>query len=620
LTLRNVLVMLAVAALAVFGWIALGPKDTGPEGRLQPTMPRFSRDDVSRLAVRSQGEVLEVRRRAERRESWDVREGTEWVRADTDKVEELLVQLARQSVVNRFTHDEVGDDVAGYGLTQPQAEVELTLAGTDAGEPPLLVRYGRKSLQGESVYVDTGPRTDVWVVSANVFDMLPSLLVQSVRDQRVTDVRMFDVTRVEVVQRGVTTAELERDVSHIWRIKQPFSGFAHPSRFETELKYLVDAKVETFVETGVQDLKKYGLDRPRAELVVHSRHESKPVVLLVGAAVRDDDHASPVFVMEQGTRHVVSVGPRFAEAVFKDPGAYRDTSFSRIGIGGVGLLVKLGGQHYRLQKQGTTWDVTEPARFPAEGAEVERALAAVRQWHTREFRDGADPAEFGISGENLVEVELQSGDRTTLYIGNPAEDGSHVWARRSSHEGEGGVELVDAGPVDRLRGGYLQFRRRLVRDYTEWMLPDLQRLARDRGKGPEGDEVQTVSVKRDVRAERPVWELMDAPGVTGQLDTNAVERLVAALMVVRAEEWLHWSTERKAELGIDPTETLMVTLEFADKGAAPPQGLKQTLHVGRRRADAEGGGYYARFEGEDWAFVLGESYVEKLKQALTPEK
>lgn len=613
MTLRNVIVMLVLAALCALAWFAL--KDTEPGGpKLPATWPEFTRDEVSKVVLTHAKDTVTLRRRHDSQTSWEVEEGTQLVRADGAAVADLLTEISRQEVRGRYSAADVsGTDV---GLAEPGSTVELTLP-----KGPLVLRYGRATREGTAIHADSGPGTDVWILGGNVAARLPSFLAGGARAKTLTDLRhAYDIQRVEIVKSGVTASLAERDAQGIWRFRQPFAGFADPSGFETMLSRLVNTTVTAWAEVGAQDLKKYGLLTPRAEVLLTSKRSETPSVLLVGDTAPD---GTSVYAMEKGVPNVAILGARFAAAVDTDPLSIRDRSFSRIGIQGAAITVRLGDAAYELRKEGASWDVTKPDRYPGDDGAIRDALEAVRGWETKEFLDGAKPEDHGIDGRRAIEVELGGDAKTTLLFGNEATDGT-VYAQRKDADGPSGVERVDATPLVPFLRGYRAFRRRVARDFGSWMPADVERLARDRGTSDDAASIQTVVLTRNPEDKSPVWKLGEGPGVTGTVDPSAVNRVVGALTAIAVDEWLHWDPTKNDAMGLVPgaAETLAISLKFSTRTATPPGGADQVLLIGKRRED---GGYYARLMGDshaethEWAFVLPADVVNTLSLKLTQD-
>jgi hypothetical protein len=608
--LRNVLVMLVLAALCALAFYALWDVAPTSGTKLPNQVAEFVKDEVKKVTVQSEGKTLTLLRRTDRSDAWEVSVAMSSVRADGVAVDELLGQLARQEVKAKFERAKLNDaDLRGYGLDAPQGVVEI-----ETPKGPLVFRLGKRTREGAGTYLDTGPQTDVWVVGGGVLSQVASMAASGARSKRFTDLRLFDVGKVEIVKGGVTTLEVARDPSQIWKFTQPFKGYADPPEMERMLDRLVTTELTDWAEVGAQDLKPYGLDAPRAEVRLTHKKGGEPVVLLVGSA-----SDAGVFVMEKGRPNVALVPKRFADAVDTDPLTLRDRSFTRIGNDGVALRVKIGEMAYELAKEGSSWDVTKPDRFPGDDTAVRDALELIRSWRTSEFDDRSKPADFGISEtSDSIEVERQGGGKVTLRLGKEAGADGTRWAQRIDADGEGGLERVDGAPIERLAKGYAQFRRKLVRDY-EPFLRDLERISRDAGTSEEGKAVQTLVLERDVTAERAEWKPSGTlgPGLVGKIDPDGVNALYSLLQRIVAREWLFWDESKNAEMGFNPpkAETLTLTLKFNTRTATPPDGAEQVLMIGKKRED---GGYYARFFGDKggWAFVLAPEDVQKLMATL----
>ena len=155
MTLRNVVVLAILAALGLLVWIAVSGEEE--DDVLPSVFPKFDRSEVTRLVVRGQGSTLDLARRAEGGDTWDVVTGTDLVRADGAAVDEILLSISRQTVRARWDHEKITEgDLADFGLKEPLIEAELTAAGK-----PLLVRYGKRTSEGTNAYADAGAGTDV---------------------------------------------------------------------------------------------------------------------------------------------------------------------------------------------------------------------------------------------------------------------------------------------------------------------------------------------------------------------------------------------------------------------------------------------------------------------------
>lgn len=609
---RNVLVLLVAALVCAGIWFWIDSTDgPGTSGTLPAVWPKFEKGDASAIELKGQGSTLKLSRHGGPTDRWDVLEGTEFVRADANAIDDLLAALTTQTVSTKIERASAPEaDFAAYGLASPVVEVTITVPSG-----PIRLRYGKFTREGGKVYMDGGEGTDVWVVEKDAMELAIAGISSGMKDKRLFDATLFDVAKYEVVRGGVTSVELVRDLAQIWRFQQPFKGYAHPGKFETELHRVVNVEIERWEEFGAPDLVKYGLDKPAIEVRVTPKGEGRaPEVLLVGK-----DTPAGVYVMGAGTKSVAFVGRRFFEAVTIDPVAYRDRSFTRLGNDGTAVDVRLGGVAYKLEKAGHTWDVVVGGeRRPADGDKVGKLLDRLREWQTVEFLDAQKPEDFDVTEKDLVEVSLNAVGRDApgklvLLFGREGPPGKAeagtVYARRRD---DGALELVESGPYAQLRQGAQQFFRSSVAELP----PDaIDEITREAGFGTEGDKVQAVKIGRDLDGADKSWQWKT--GNTGQPDGAAISDMLAALRSVRAVEWIPYSAEKDAQrMGFRPpkADTLTISVHLRNVAGIDPD---PKIYVGSRRPE---GGYFARLVGHEeannWVFVMPDDVVDVLKRDL----
>jgi Domain of unknown function (DUF4340) len=609
---RNVIVLLVIALLCAGAWFWLEEGGgSGADTTLPAVWPKFEKHDVTAIQLSGQGSTLKLSRHGGPTDRWDVLAETELVRADANAIDDLLAALSGQSVSVKIERAKASDaDFAGYGLTDPLVQIELTVPGE-----PIRLRYGKLTREGGKVYMDTGKDTDVWVVAKDAMELAISAISGGMKDKRLFDSTLFDVAKFEVVKGGVTSVELVRDLTQIWKIQQPWKGYAHPGKFETELNRVVNVEIEKWEEFGAPDLVKYGLDPPAYEVRVTPKGEGrKPETLLVGK-----DGPTGAYVMEQGTKTVAFVGRRFFEAVSMDPLAYRDRSFTRLGNDGTAIDVRLSGVNYKLEKAGHTWDVAIGTdRRPADGDKVGKLLDRLREWQTVEFLDGQKPEDFDVTEKDFVEIALTAVGRDApgklvLLFGREGPPGKAaagtVYAKRKD---DGGLELVESGPYDQLKLGAQQFFRSSV---AELPLDAIDEITRETGFGTEGDKVQGVRIQRDVDGSDKTWKWKS--GNVGTPDAEAINGMLEVLRSVRAVEWIPYDPAKDAQpMGFRPplAETMTISVHLRNVAGIEPE---PKIYIGKRRPE---GGYLCRLVGHDqagnWVFVLPDVVVDALKKDL----
>ena len=600
MTWRNVLGMLVLVVLcaAAFWFVQ---RDDGKGGPQLPTtvVDLFDKRDVTQIEIAGGDATISLRLRPDASDSWDVMVGTEWARADGVAIDEMLSALARAGVTAAFPAAELdAGQVAAFGLADPSATVRLTLPGGARH-----VRFGVRTREGTGVYADRGPGTDVMVVPVTPHDEVRRALTEGVRDRRVTDLRTYDVRKVEIAQGGVTTLEAEKDLAQIWRLRQPFKGYADPARFETRVSHIVNEQWARIEDYGAIDLARYGLVRPAAVVTLTSKRDIVRAVKLGGAA----GDAGERYAREEGYGTVFVVSKRFADAVLAPADEIRDRSFARLGLGIQEVTVRLDDVTYVLSKAHTEWEIEKPAREPADETAVKELLEALRSWHVAEFLDTEDPAGYGVAADGpQIQVEVDGGAVSTYLIGHQAADGS-FYAQR---QGDGQLVRVLGGPVELARRGWLQFKRRSA---LELVPEDIVFIARAGGFGPEGERVADEKWRRDLdRADR-TWK--PEIGQTGSgLDSTAMTRLLEALRSVRPAEWLHWDASRNDAMGfrVDGGAAATAWLEIDFR----PEANRNPVYILIGSRVEERGAYHARVKGQEYAFLLDADVVERLTAPL----
>lgn len=618
MNVRTVVVMLMVAALAVVLLVvAREKKQTGGGGVLPVHAIRFDVRDASELRISGQGDALELRRRPGNSDQWELIEGTTAVRADNALVEDFLSLLSKVRVADRMARAEMEDSkIAEFGLLEPSATAEVVLPGER-----LTLRFGKPALGRENFYAETDDADWVWLVSRDAYDQLVVLLTEGVRSRTVTAISSLDVKRLEIEHAGVTTHDVSRNDQQIWEVRHPYRGFAHPSQFERTLARIVNAIVLAFPDDDVQTPSQYGLDPPAYTVRLTQRRDSAKPVVLQMSAPREDGTA---FVMEEGSAAVMQVGAEFVEAVTEDARNFRDPNFTRLGLDGVGIRVRIGGGGYELSKEGESWDIAAPTRDPADNQLVEAVLDDIRIWDVIEFRDQTKPESVGIDGEDVIEIERRGGEVIHLWLGDPvpgqvdeAGNPTAYFALREDDSGKFAVVVVPAGPIRQLGKGYAQYRSKTARVMR---VSELEYLGREASEKSMRRDVNIV-LEREFNGQMALpWRL--GTGFSGELDPIAIGPFLNALKQIRVSRWIPSTTAHRMATGIEsePTpSTLRIELGFNDDAfPTPPYGATQVLLIGDATEDGE---FHARFAGDkDWAFTLPKSFVDAVSQPLVKRR
>jgi len=599
-TWKNVLGMLLLVGLGIIALVFMQDDGAPGDGRPNGVVRAFDKGAVTRIEAEAKGgETLALRRREGDSESWDLDIGQEWARADAIAVDEILTALVRAEVMQFFPAETVTPaQREGYGLETPAVSFKLDLP---SGERT--ARFGVFTREGSGAYADRGPDTDVMVVPAIALREFDNAFQSGLRDSRVSDLRTYDVKAMEITQSGITTMRAEKDLTQVWKFTQPFTGYAEPIEFETRISHLVNEKWSRIVEDGAQDLERYGLARPAAEISLTSKRGTTHTMLLGGPVSPDGGDR---YFAEKGYHSVYVVSKRFADAVLDGADDVRDRSFTRLGLGIESVVAGIGDASFELSKA-HDWEIEKPAREPAEESVVEDFLEQLRQWPILEFMDRENPLEFGITPDcDEIQIGTHGGALTTLSIGMQRTDGNYYAQRK----GDGGLVVVLGTVVEQFKKGWLQFKRRSA---IELPIEDIDFVGRAKGNGPEGADVTDEKWSRDLDGQDKSWKA-EIGKVGGGLDPRAMGAFLSALRSVAAREWYHWDTDHDAEMGFGVNGYAAATtrIELDLRGSdAPPIVILVGKKVEGRNA------YYARRYGTHFAFAMDASVVAEITKPLT---
>lgn len=245
------------------------------------------------------------------------------------------------------------------------------------------------------------------------------------------------------------------------------------------------------------------------------------------------------------------------------------------------------GERTVLKKSGTTWEVVEPVRVPADESEVSGITSSLVSLEVQRGVDERpqDLKQYGLA-QPRIEIDFKAaGDKDSrrLLLGDKTATGGNMYAKLGN---EKRVFLVS---------GYLDssFNR------TPFDLRDKTILRFDRSKA---DTVEIVSADRTLEIAKTgeEWRL-DKP-VKARCDYGSVEGLVSRLQ----------TAQMKSIAAQDATDLKQYGLDKPDVTATIGAGsARATLLIGKKNAD---GNLYARDAARPMVFIVEASLADDLKK------
>jgi hypothetical protein len=212
-------------------------------------------DDVEELRITAKGETSVLKKTDG---TWKI---VEPVAADADEneVSSLLSSLTSLEITREV--DPKAADLTEYGLTAPKADITYTAKGGATGR----VRLGDQTPTGGDLYAVKGEDPRVFLVptfvetnlARNAFDL---------RDKRVLRFERDKADGLEITNGG-RTATLSRSDSE-WKITAPVTARGDYGAIEGLLTRLSTGKMASIEASDVNELAKFGLDKPASTVVV----------------------------------------------------------------------------------------------------------------------------------------------------------------------------------------------------------------------------------------------------------------------------------------------------------------------------------------------------------------
>lgn len=260
------------------------------------TVVEFERDEITRLELESpQGGVTLVR------------EGGRWalsrpeaLPADQGEVGGLLIRL-RSLRAQGF----VSEDVSGIPRYLPRPAVRVTL-GRAAGDPVTVLLAPSPETRGgrPMAYAAVAGRGPVVLVDAEVIRAV-SRSATELRDRTLLPrFEVRDVARVRL-RRGEVTVVVERRGEGDWRFVEGGRGLARSTPVESVVDRLRALKWKEIVAERPQELARWGLEPPAAEVTLLRTDGTVLTGVLVGAT-----SGERIYVKTQGGPTVYAVDRR----------------------------------------------------------------------------------------------------------------------------------------------------------------------------------------------------------------------------------------------------------------------------------------------------------------------
>lgn len=473
-----------------------------------------------------------------------------------------------------------------YGLDKPVRT--LTVKGVGGKTATML--FGSDTGGSDSAYYAMPKDGDKLLIFAKyvVDDNVKQAKVNDLRDKTLLAFLTTDVKKLTLKYPAKSiVAEREGDG---WVLKSGDKSLpADSSAINTMLSTLSGAKIDQFIADDAKDLKAYGLDQPRIEVVLSMGKEGERG-LLIGATSYDEPdsmesadnpHQEPnekLYVMRRGDDEVVQVAGNLYDSLLKNEQDLRDKlvldispeEVTKLTYTVAGKTVQLEKQPSKAEGEPADWQLLQPAKLAGDSKKIKNVLDTIDMLSATGFIDdatAADDPKYGFDQPQAT-VEVTQGDKPLpkLLFGKTRADGASIYVKR---DGQPTIYEVRASVLEDLTTSPNRLRDLLAVDIDRTLIDRIELRQKN------GDlVVLQASGANEWKLEKP--EPKDA-------DSGRVASLLTTLDDLRGDELMAENVKDAdlAKYGLDkPAVTATVTLSDKSKttytilcGEEPKGGL-----------------------------------------------
>lgn len=302
-------------------------RDKLTRGRLEfvdPTLPSFTIESVKKLEFRRGADEYLVERQEGKQPEWVIRKPADRADrpADPVRIDSLLGELSRLSVVRLWSEKPTERELERYGLKSPRLAATVSVKDGDK-TIERVYQFGAETDDKTGYYAKQGDRDLVFVVARNA---VPSLEAGEVRD---TVIHRLDSGKVQSVKltgwRDVvgspTVRHLDRRGASNWALRGDAKIKLNPAPCEALLNAIALVRAEGFVvhRGGPKPEHKLDVAAGALEIVIDVDGDKEPITLLVGGVDAESKHyfatssklPGDVFLLPKGLFEAVKAKPGY---------------------------------------------------------------------------------------------------------------------------------------------------------------------------------------------------------------------------------------------------------------------------------------------------------------------
>lgn len=315
-----------------------------------------------------------------------------------------------------------------FGLDTPNmAVVAYLMSGKQ-----VKITLGADTPVGSKIFATISDKKGLYLVPT-AFKTDMDKKPETLRDKKLARFEREKVTKVTFTnEKGTVEAVKEKDIKGKaqWKIVKPGSYKGDEISITSSFGKVADVEAKEYAPNP-NDLKAYGLDKPRAQCRIETE-DGKTVEILVGAQtqaqVKATEYADTmetkdlVYAMRKGRPEVLMVESTLFSDLDKDLMALRDKRILDLARDDV-LSIKVErrqGVGFSVLRAGDEWKLQTPEVSPADKYKVEDLIGDLVDMEAREYLDKApDQRAVGLAApQAAITLSLRGGKTLTLKFGD----------------------------------------------------------------------------------------------------------------------------------------------------------------------------------------------------------
>jgi hypothetical protein len=372
-----------------------------------------------------------------------------------------------------------------------------------------------------------------------------------------------------------------------WRITAPVAAETDDTATSAITRGLGNLEIRDVVDENPSDLKSYGLDPPRVEVIVKTSGDAPPTHLLIGdkTPVGED-----LYTKLASEKQVLLIAASFDETFNKTTWDLRDRRVLQVDRVQIDSLEVAGPvQKVALVRRDVDWHLTQPLQTAADLGVVSELIAKLTgaQMQSLSAPEATQLAKYGLDKPVHTVTVGTGSSRATLHVGSKADE-SRTYARDLSRPL---VFTIETTLADELKKPLADYRRK---DVFHFAAHDARRMELTR-KGQ--TRIYEKVENKTASDTRQTWR--EVSPQARDIEPDLMDTALSRLSLLRAVTFVD-SSRIKARLA---SPDVAVLVRYGDSG--------QEERV--RLASVQNAPYAARAEWLDAATLAESAYVRVIE-------